>query len=328
MKLSILVVSYNELSYLPQCIESCQKTGVEDYEILIGDDGSDDGSIALIEEYVRQDPDHIRYFVQDRSDIRDLIPSLRVSNLLFRAMEMARGEYLHILSGDDYLYPGDFFSKGVAYLDSHPGYCAYVGAYDMVWEKRREHIALNFPVSIYWGGAYIHISAFLFRKSIVDSGALLRRFCDDTGLSYSLAFSGKWKFTAQTVFAYRQREQSITHASDPLQLSIVELMLLQDTLCKGKQKGRCLARFWKPAWYVYRNRQQAAQEKYRKYRDNCSRYPQDILGKLVGFDSLDQKEQRSLKILLLRMRLLHGTYYVLLRAWRLGQKLRNAFAKA
>ncbi len=319
MKLSILVVSYNELRYLPQCIESCKKLGLEDYEILIGDDGSDDGSISLIQRYAQEDPEHIRFFVQDRSDVTDLIASLRVSNLLFRAMEMARGEYLHILSGDDYLYPGDFFREGIAYLDKNSRYSAYVGTYDMVWEARKEHIAPRFPAGIYWGGGYIHISAFLFRKAAA-ADALLLRFCDDTGLSYSLACCGKWKYTDTAVFGYRQRESSITHVSDDLQLSIVELMLLQDTLCKGKMQRRSLARFCRPARYVYENRELALLTKYDKFRNNCKKYPNDILGQLVGFDGLPKKVQRSVKIMLLRMQLWYGVYYVLLRAWRLSQK--------
>ncbi len=328
MKLSIIVASYNEAQYLPQCIESCRNLGLEDYEIVIGDDGSGDGSIPLIEQWHMEDPEHIRFFVQDRSDTTDLIASLRVSNLLFRAMQMATGDFLCILSGDDYFYETDFFADGMAFLRENPDYSAYVGAYDKVWAtKPKVHLHPQFPPALYWGGAYIHISAFLFRKQAVEDGIFLQRFCDDTGLSYSLAFAGKWKYAADTVFAYRQRESSITHASDELQLSIVELMLLQDTLCKGRLKRQSLARFAKPARYVFEHRDMAMLEKYRKFRDNCSQYDHDVLGELLAYDEAEPSGRRSVNILLLRMRLWQAVFAAGLLLWRAGQKCKDAFGR-
>ncbi len=320
MKLSILLASYNEAEYLPQAVESCRKLGLSDYEIVIGDDGSSDGSIQLIEKYAQEDPAHIRYFVQDRSDTSNLIASLRVSDLLFRAMEMATGDYLVILSGDDYFYETDFFAEGMAFLQKHPDHSAYVGSYDKVWQSRTSvHLHQQYPRALYWAGAYIHISAFLFRKSAVTDGIFLDRFCDDTGLSYSLAFAGDWKYTDEKVFAYRQRESSITHASDPLQLAIAELMLLQDTLNKGRLTKQSYARFCQPAWYVFTHREEAQAEKYKKYRDNCARYPNDILGQLLAYDQGGEKP--GVDALLRKMKRCRAFYFTCLRLCGLWQKI-------
>ncbi len=322
MKLSILLASYNEAEYLPQAIESCRSLGLSDYEILIGDDGSNDGSIQLIEKYAQEDPAHIRYFIQDRSDTRGLIASLRVSNLLFRAMEAATGDYLCILSGDDYFYQTNFFAQGMAFLQSNPDYSAYVGIYDKVWaSKPAVCMEQQYPRSLYWAGAYIHISAFLFRKQAVADGIFLERFCDDTGLSYSLAFAGKWKYTQDKVFAYRQREASITHASDVLQLAIAELMLFQDTWNKGKLLKQSYARFAAPAHYVFAHRDMAMLEKYKKYRDNCAQYPNDLLGDLLAYDQAGEAEKRRVRALLSKMKLCRAFYLPCLRLWGLGQKI-------
>ena len=95
MKLSFIIVSYNELEYLEQAISSCMNQHLNDYEIIIGDDGSNDGSIDFIRKYAKQYPEIIRYSVSDRTGIgstKDIIASLRVSDVITRSLEMARGE--------------------------------------------------------------------------------------------------------------------------------------------------------------------------------------------------------------------------------------------
>ena len=55
-EISIIIVSYNEIEYIEEAIESClSQKGINDYEIIIGDDGSTDGSINLINEYTMPD---------------------------------------------------------------------------------------------------------------------------------------------------------------------------------------------------------------------------------------------------------------------------------
>ena len=45
--LSFVIPVYNCKNYLPECIESIEKIGLSDYEILLIDDGSTDGSGEL-----------------------------------------------------------------------------------------------------------------------------------------------------------------------------------------------------------------------------------------------------------------------------------------
>ena len=48
IKISIILVSYNEKQYLIDALESCIKQNIEcNYEIIIGDDGSDDGKRSI-----------------------------------------------------------------------------------------------------------------------------------------------------------------------------------------------------------------------------------------------------------------------------------------
>ena len=51
MKLSVIVICYNQVEYIQKAVDSvlCQKFK-DDLEIIIGDDGSNDGSYELIRE--------------------------------------------------------------------------------------------------------------------------------------------------------------------------------------------------------------------------------------------------------------------------------------
>ena len=56
MKLSIIVPVYNVEKYLAQCLDSLVGQTVEDYEIIIVNDGSPDNSQRIIDDYAARYP--------------------------------------------------------------------------------------------------------------------------------------------------------------------------------------------------------------------------------------------------------------------------------
>ena len=109
MKLSIIVPVYNVKPYLPACLDSLVNQSIDDYEIILVDDGSFDGSADIIAEY------RLRY--------PELIKSLRVDNggqgrARNFGIEMAQGEYLGFIDSDDWIdlqMYEKMYSKAVEY---------------------------------------------------------------------------------------------------------------------------------------------------------------------------------------------------------------------
>jgi glycosyltransferase involved in cell wall biosynthesis len=95
--ISVVMVSYNVERFLAQAIDSVLAERDVDLEILIGDDASTDGSVALANDYARRDP-RIRVFPMPHSGR----PSV-VRNAL---IPQARGALVCFLDGDDYFLPG------------------------------------------------------------------------------------------------------------------------------------------------------------------------------------------------------------------------------
>ncbi len=276
---------------MPYAIESCLSQSFQDIEIIIGDDGSDDGSIELIEQYCRDYPEKIRYFVMERpAELKNFVPSIRASNVIKTALKKANGRYAVILSGDDYFCDSKKFADAAAFLNSHETYSAYADSFKMVYEDGQEMIYLaprprNYPASFFWSKDYIHLSSFVWRKSVFDEGWFLERFCDDTGLIFSIACAGKVKFSEKVSFAYRQHNYGIMATTGKMGLNILELMLFQDCLRTGKMIWSSCSRFAYPLLSVYRNRAELHEAAYTKYIKSCEGYSHNVVGEIINSDA-------------------------------------------
>ena len=52
--ISIIIPVYNVEEFLPKCMDSVLKQTYRDFEVLLIDDGSTDGSAAICDEYAQQ----------------------------------------------------------------------------------------------------------------------------------------------------------------------------------------------------------------------------------------------------------------------------------
>lgn len=93
MTFSILIPCYNIANYLEKCLESVIEQTYEDWEIIIVDDGSDDGTADIIKSYAAKNK-RIKPFFQEKNQG---VASAR--NLLLRE---ATGNYIIFLDGDDW----------------------------------------------------------------------------------------------------------------------------------------------------------------------------------------------------------------------------------
>ena len=89
---SILIPVYNVEKYLSTCLESVLRQSFTDYEIILVDDGSEDSSGQICDEYAACYPDRIR--VHHKPNQGQL--SARVAGLQF-----ANGHYICFLDSDD-----------------------------------------------------------------------------------------------------------------------------------------------------------------------------------------------------------------------------------
>ena len=102
-QISVLIPSYNSAHYLSVALNSVERQTFTDWECLIVDDGSTDGTRQIAESHVQRDP-RFRYFYKDNGGL----PSTRNYGL-----ERARGRWVQFLDADDWLAE-DKFSRQLA----------------------------------------------------------------------------------------------------------------------------------------------------------------------------------------------------------------------
>lgn len=95
LKLSIIVPVYNVAPYLKTCIDSILNQTFKDYELIIVDDGSTDGSENICESYKLKD-NRIRVIHQKNKGL---------SGARNTGIDAARGTYIAFVDSDDYIHP-------------------------------------------------------------------------------------------------------------------------------------------------------------------------------------------------------------------------------
>lgn len=112
---SVILIAYNQRRYIRQAIESvlAQETSFS-YELLIGDDASDDGTGGIVAEYAQAYPDRVRAFIRPEN-----LGAARNAVLL---LQQARGEFIASLEGDDYWIDPQKLEKQAAFLRESPGF--------------------------------------------------------------------------------------------------------------------------------------------------------------------------------------------------------------
>ena len=167
---SIIVPVYNAEHTIPRCIESILNQEYSDFELLLVNDGSTDGSGAVCDAYAARDA-RIRVIHKENTGVSDTRNT---------ALTQARGTYLQFLDSDDWITP-DATSSLVRAAESAQCDLVVSDFYRVVGERvsqkgdidddgvmtREEYAAhmMENPADFYYGVLWNK----LYRRSIVEA---------------------------------------------------------------------------------------------------------------------------------------------------------------
>jgi glycosyltransferase involved in cell wall biosynthesis len=165
MKLSIITINFNNRDGLRKTIESVVNQTWQEFEYIVIDGGSTDGSVEVIKEFA----DRIDYWVSE--------PDKGIYNALNKGVAVAQGEYCNFMNSGDCLYDSDTLEKVFATLPTADIVCG--NTYSSYLKVPPQEITFEF----------------LFNESICHQCAFIR-----TTLMKKHGYDEKYKIVADRKF--------------------------------------------------------------------------------------------------------------------------------
>jgi Glycosyltransferases involved in cell wall biogenesis len=172
-KLSIITVNYNNCKGLRKTIESVVNQSFNNYEYIIIDGGSTDGSVEVIKEFENR----IDYWISESDK--------GIYNALNKGILKSSGEYCNFMNSGDCFYNNDVLQEILPYCNE-----------DIILGKRKEK---DFTHS--YGHSSETITMLdLFRQSINHQSTFIKReLFKDNLYDESLKIVSDWKFLIEVL---------------------------------------------------------------------------------------------------------------------------------
>lgn len=115
MKVSVSVVTYQHAATARQALDGVlrQRTSFP-FEIIVGDDASTDGTQRILDDVRAEAPEIVRLILRETN-----AGDMGLTNVM-STVDVARGEYIAFLDGDDFWTAPDKLQRQVDFMDVHP----------------------------------------------------------------------------------------------------------------------------------------------------------------------------------------------------------------
>ncbi len=236
-KVSVIVPNYNHARFLRQRVDSILAQTFQDFELVLLDDCSTDGSRSILREYA-SDP-RVRLEFNDAN-------SGSAFKQWNKGIRLAQGEYVWIAESDDYADP-HLLERLVAVLESNPAIAyAYCRSWRVTEDDRKDGFGdfyLAYLDASRWTTDYcadgrdecrdyfIHqnavpnASGVVFRKEIyerVGGADESLRLCGDWKLWAAMALTGKVAYVAEPLNFFRFHEATVRSRSTQASRDVAE----------------------------------------------------------------------------------------------------------
>lgn len=216
-KISVIIPVYNTEKYIEKCLESLAGQTMQDFEVIIVNDGSTDNSKKVIKDYMKNSNLDIRYLEKENGGL---------ASARNYGVERALGKYISFLDSDDYL-DKDLYKNLEKYMDENIDLIKF--KMKTVDEKENVIEKLDGPVFEVCSGEegykklcttdkYMDPACiYLYRREffVENNFKYKLRYHEDFGLTSLIIVQAK-TFVSTNVFGYNylQTEESLSRGKD------------------------------------------------------------------------------------------------------------------
>lgn len=219
-KVSVLMPTYNVEKYIAEAIESILNQTFTDFELIILDDGSTDGSADIAKSFTDN------RIVYHHNDV-----NLGLANNLNVGLGMARGKYIARMDGDDISLPKRFQTQ-IDFLEAHPDIdlCScglqMFGTEDTVWVREVDPEAVKITMMFY--SPILHATSVWRRESFEEHNLYYDQNAfpaEDYELWSRAVFHCKLVNIPQVLYRYRIHGIQVTKTDDRALLKSKEIQI-------------------------------------------------------------------------------------------------------
>ncbi len=210
---SVVLLTFNHKDYIRECIEGilAQKTSF-DFEILIGEDKSTDGTREICQEYESKYKGKIKLFLRNREDVIYINGRPTGRYNFIETLKQSKSKYIALCEGDDYWTDKYKLQKQVDFLEKNDDYSL---SFHSVKIQNADNELIDYPETrvpsnhetlkdLALKGNYINTVSVVFRNIIdVYPSIFLTAPFGDFTLFILLAEKGKLKFFKDSMAVYR-----------------------------------------------------------------------------------------------------------------------------
>lgn len=216
--ISVCMPVYNAKRYVAEAVESILSQTFRDFEFLIIDDGSTDGSLDILHRYATQDP-RIRLWSG---------PNVGYVPRLNEMLALARGPLIARMDADDVSIP-DRFARQVEFLRDHPEVDVVGSAMTCIDQRGYTLTDWAFPVAhdaiqdlaLTGSCPFSHPSVIMRRKAVLAVEGYKEELApaEDYDLWLRMGERGQLANLPDILVRYRMHDQSVSTLLQPKQLT-------------------------------------------------------------------------------------------------------------
>ncbi len=161
---SVILLTYNHRHFIEECLESVvNQVANFDFEIIIGDDSSDDGTRLLCEKFSNQYPKLITLLPRSKN--------LGLPDNLIKTLQRAKGNFIAFIEGDDFWTDTNKLQLQYDFLNKNPNYKAVAHNSEIVYSNKTLPLLKNpkeiFSLTDSKNGRIFHTNSWLVRKEVL-----------------------------------------------------------------------------------------------------------------------------------------------------------------
>lgn len=228
---SVVMPVFNALPWLSEAIDSVLSQTYTNFEFVIVDDCSSDGSLDLLREYEKQD-NRVKLIVNEKN--------LGVAGSLNRGVAQSSGVYIARMDADDVSYPERFYYQ-VNYMQDNPG-CVVVGSWIDRLRKNGSKKLKKFPedsdalkLLLMFECCFSHPAVMMRRSALLSLPFVYdERFssAQDYELWSRLQYCGDFCCLQTSLLMYRELDTSVSMQARKKNLKRERVNLIYDELLR------------------------------------------------------------------------------------------------